>query len=104
MADTDALLHNDDIGSACRARSDAISRVGSVQILTADRRTIDRADRWAFRIEARSLLPNGGQDAVRDNRCEIGRLAQRCPNPMSPGQAADAFLHAHSMLTQPPTA
>jgi hypothetical protein len=71
-----------------------------VSLPIADRRTIDRADRLAFRIEARNLLPNGGKAAVRDNGCEVGRLAQRCPNPISPGAAAEAFLQAHLTLTE----
>lgn len=60
---------------------------------------IKRADRAAFQVEARHLLPNGGEFAIRDDDFEVVKEVSMNLNPLAPEAAQEAFLGRHYELT-----
>lgn len=73
-----------------------ISRTLSKQ----DESALKRADRAAFQMEARLLLPRDGVDVIRDDDYAIIRRLPKCPRPLSPKRAAKQFLDMHNSLTR----
>ncbi|MGW2307717.1 hypothetical protein [Actinomadura luteofluorescens] len=66
-------------------------------VYVEDKRILKQADRAAFQMEARRLLPRG-EDAIRDDPYEFIDDLPACPEPLSPPQAAAKFLTLHQDL------
>jgi 5'-deoxynucleotidase YfbR-like HD superfamily hydrolase len=61
---------------------------------------LKHADRIAFQVEAKRLLPNHGFFAIRDDDCETINELPECGEPLPPEAAADLFLSMHRSLTR----
>ncbi|WP_156365742.1 hypothetical protein [Nocardiopsis sp. NRRL B-16309] len=64
----------------------------------SDEDVVKLADRTAFQMEAKLLLPNEGRAAIRDDSREILGGLPPCPEPLPPRSAASKFIEIHRSL------
>lgn len=58
-----------------------------------------KADRAAFQMEAKLLLPSNGKYVIRDDDYRALRALPPCPPPLMPREAAKQFTEMHWFLT-----
>ncbi|MFI6098146.1 hypothetical protein ACIA8G_21510 [Lentzea sp. NPDC051213] len=63
-----------------------------------DKTAVKLADRMAFQVEARRLLPNNGRYAIGDDDYTAMPEVVECPEPLPPVDAARQFLSTHERL------